>query len=126
MIYGSGIDIIEIKRIQNSLEKYSSRFEKRLFTPGEIAYCRAKAFPARHFAARFAVKEAVLKAFGTGMGGEIAWKDLEVFNEKESGRPILKITGKGLDLFERLKLKSIHISISHDDKYAIAQAIAES
>ena len=60
------------------------------------------------------------------MGGGIAWKDLEVLNEKESGRPILKITGKGLDLFERLKLKSIHISISHDDKYAIAQAIAES
>ena len=126
MIYGSGIDIIEIKRIQNSLEKYSSRFEERLFTPREIAYCHAKAYPARHFAARFAVKEATLKAFGTGMREGVAWKDLEVLNEKDSGKPLLKITGKGLELFERLKLKSIHISISHDDKYAIAQAIAES
>ena len=125
MIYGAGIDIIEIKRIQNSLKKYSGRFEKRVFTSGEIEYCRAKAFPARHFAGRFAVKEAVLKAFGTGMRGGIAWKDLEISNEKDSGKPVLKITGKGLELFELLKLKFIHISISHDDQYAIAQVIAE-
>tara|TARA_B100000686_G_scaffold352592_1_gene455135 strand:- start:2007 stop:2387 length:381 start_codon:yes stop_codon:yes gene_type:complete len=125
MIYGSGIDIIEIRRIQKSLEKYSDRFENRIFTSREIAYCRVKAYPARHFAARFAVKEATLKALGTGIRGGVEWKDLEVFNEENSGRPVLKITGKGLEIFKHLKLKSIHISISHDDKYAIAQAIAE-
>ena len=125
MIYGSGIDIIEIRRIQNSLDRHSGRFEERVFTSEEIAYCRSKAYPARHFAARFAVKEATFKAFGTGMNGGVSWKELEVFNEKASGKPILKMTGKGLELFENLKLKSIHISISHDDQYAIAQAIAE-
>ena len=125
MIYGSGIDIIEIRRIQRSLEKHSGRFEERIFTSGEITYCRSKAYPARHFAARFAVKEATLKAFGTGMNGGVAWKELEVLNQ-DSGKPFLKMTGKGLELFESLKLKSIHISISHDDQYAIAQAIAES
>ena len=126
MIYGSGIDIIEIRRVQSSLDRYSGRFEERIFTFGEIAYCRSKAYPARHFAARFAVKEATLKAFGTGMNGGVSWKELEVFNEEVSGKPILKMTGKGLELFESLKLKSAHISISHDDQYAIAQAIAES
>ncbi|MBI4383028.1 MAG: holo-ACP synthase [Nitrospinae bacterium] len=126
MIYGAGIDIIEIGRIKKSLERYSGRFEERVFTPGEIAYCRSKADPGMHFAARFAVKEAVLKSLGSGLSGGIAWKDIEVINHPETGRPFLRLSGKGKDLFDALKLKGIHISISHDKTYAIAQAIAES
>ena len=126
MIYGTGIDIIEITRIEKSLEKYSNQFEKKIFTPGEIAYCRSKANPARHFAARFAVKEATFKSLGKGMTSEIGWKDLEVVNEENSGRPHLKFTRKGREVLDKLKLKMIHISISHDDHYAVAQAVAES
>ncbi len=126
MIYGTGIDIIEIGRIEKSLEKYSGKFEEKIFTSKEIAYCRSKAHPARHFAARFAVKEAVLKSLGTGMTGGISWKDLEILNEEYSGRPFLTITGRGKEIFDRLQLKAIHISISHDNRYAVAQAIAES
>ena len=126
MIYGTGIDIINIGRIEKSLEKFSGRFEKKIFTVEEIAYCRSKAYPARHFAARFAVKEAVLKSLGTGMAGGMDWKDLEVVNEENSGKPFLKFTGKGREILDRLELRTIHISISHDDHYAIAQAVAES
>ena len=124
MIYGTGIDIVEIARIRNSLEKYPGHFEKKIFTPEEIRYCREKPDPAKHFAARFAVKEAVLKALGVGMSG-LGWKDMETSNDAETGKPSLRMHGKGLEIFESLKLKAIHISISHDDTYAIAHAIAE-
>lgn len=125
MIYGTGIDIIEIERIKKSIGKFSGRFEEKIFTPNEIKYCRAKANPSRHFAARFAVKEAVLKSLGTGMSQGIAWKDIEVLNQEDTGKPYLRMDGKGRDIFEALKLKNIHISISHDKNYAIAHAIAE-
>ncbi len=124
MIHGMGVDIIEISRIKNSIQKYSGKFEERVFTPKEINYCRSKADPFKHFAARFAAKEAVLKSLGTGMAQGISWKDMEILNQ-ESGRPILSLTGKGRELFNSLKLKDIQISISHDKIYAVAQAIAE-
>jgi holo-[acyl-carrier protein] synthase len=124
MIYGTGIDIIEIKRIKNSLEKFSPRFEDKVFTNTEIDYCKSQADPGKHFAARFAVKEAVSKSLGTGISGDVGFKDIEVINQP-SGKPIIKMTGRGKKLFEKLNLKSIHISISHDRHYAIAHAIAE-
>ena len=124
MIYGTGIDIIEIKRIKSSLEKFSPRFEDKVFTDTEIDYCKSQADPGKHFAARFAVKEAVSKSLGTGISGDVGFKDIEVINQA-SGKPIIKMTGRGKKLFEKLNLKSIHISISHDRYYAIAQAIAE-
>jgi holo-[acyl-carrier protein] synthase len=124
MIFGTGIDIVEINRIKNSLKKYSPKFEQRIFTSTEIDYCQSKGDPAKHFAARFAVKEAVSKCMGTGIRGSLGFKDMEVINEK-TGKPILVMTGKGKELFEKLKLKSIHISISHDSTHAIAHAIAE-
>jgi len=124
MIHGTGLDIIEISRIQNSLDKHEGRFEERVFTSQEIEYCRSKPDPSKHFAARFAVKEAVLKSLGTGMADGITWKDLEVINE-ESGKPILKVAGRGKEIFDSLNLINIHISISHDKVYAIAQAVAE-
>tara|TARA_Y100000588_G_scaffold350732_1_gene402054 strand:- start:333 stop:710 length:378 start_codon:yes stop_codon:yes gene_type:complete len=124
MIFGTGLDIIEISRIKRSLEKYSPRFENKLFTDKEIDYCQSQADPGKHFAARFAVKEAVSKSLGTGITREVGFKDIEVINQV-SGKPIVKMTGCGKRLFEKLNLKSIHISISHDRNYAIAQAIAE-
>ena len=124
MIFGTGLDIIEIDRIKRSLAKYSSRFENKIFTDGEINYCQSQADPGKHFAARFAVKEAVSKSLGTGITHEVGFKDIEVVNQT-SGKPIVKMVGRGKILFEKLNLKFIHISISHDRHYAIAHAIAE-
>ena len=124
MIFGTGIDIIEIDRIKKSIQKYSSRFEQRVFTQKEIDYCHSQADPSKHFAARFTVKEAVLKCFGTGMTDGILWKDIEVERLK-SGQPVLNLHGKGKQLFNQLNLKYIHISITHDKKHAVAHAIAE-
>ena len=124
MIFGTGIDIIEIDRIKNSIQKYSDRFKKKIFTQKEIDYCHSQADPAKHFAARFTVKEAVLKCFGTGMTGTILWKDIEI-DKLNSGQPVLKLHGNGKKLFNQLNLKHIHISITHDKTYAAAHAIAE-
>ena len=124
MIFGTGIDIIEIDRIKKSLERYSPRFENKVFTDEEINYCQSQADPGKHFAARFAVKEAVSKSLGTGISNDVGFKDIEVVNN-ESGKPTVKMAGRGKLLFEKLNLKSIHISISHDRHYAIAHAIAE-
>ncbi len=124
MIFGTGIDIIEVERIKNSIEKYSDRFKNKIFTSKEIDYCHSQADPSKHFAARFTVKEAVLKCFGTGMTSGILWKDIEVERLK-SGQPILNLHGKGKQLFDQLNLKYIHISITHDKKHAVAHAIAE-
>ena len=124
MIFGTGIDIIEVGRIKNSIRKYSGRFKKKIFTQKEIDYCHSQADPAKHFAARFTVKEAVLKCFGTGMTGGILWKDIEV-GKLSSGQPVLNLHGNGKKLFNQLKLKHIHVSITHDKTYAVAHAIAE-
>ena len=124
MIFGTGIDIVEVDRIKRSITKYSDRFKNKVFTQKEIDYCHSQADPAKHFAARFSVKEAVLKCFGTGMTGGILWKDIEV-DKKKSGQPTLNLYGKGEELFNQLKLKHIHISITHDKSYAVAHAIAE-
>ena len=124
MFHGTGVDIIEISRIRKSIQKYSGKFEERVFTSKEIDYCRSKADPSKHFAARFAAKEAVLKSLGTGMAQGIAWKDMEILN-RESGQPVLNLTGRGRHIFDALNLKDIHISITHDKSYALAQAIAE-
>ena len=124
MIFGTGIDIIEVDRIKNSIQKYSDRFKKKIFTQKEIDYCHSQADPAKHFAARFTVKEAVLKCFGTGLTGGILWKDIEV-GKLNSGQPVLNLHGNGKKLFNKLNLKHIHVSITHDKTYAAAHAIAE-
>ena len=124
MIFGTGIDIIEVDRIKNSIQKYSDRFKKKIFTQNEIDYCHSQADPAKHFAARFTVKEAVLKCFGTGLTGGILWKDIEV-GKLNSGQPVLNLHGNGKKLFNQLNLKHIHVSITHDKTYAAAHAIAE-
>ena len=124
MIFGTGLYIIEVERIKNSIEKYSPKFEQRVFTSNEISYCQSQGDPAKHFAARFAVKEAVSKCLGTGITGALGFQDMEVIHE-DTGKPVLKMLGKGKELFQKHNLKIIHISISHDRTHAIAHAIAE-
>ena len=124
MIFGTGIDIIEVDRIKNTIQKFSDRFKSKIFTQKDIDYCHSQADPVKHFAARFTVNEAVLKCLGTGMTGAILWKDIEV-DKLNSGQPVLNLHGNGKKLFNQLNLKHIHISITHDKTYAAAHAIAE-
>lgn len=93
MILGTGIDIVEVARINRLLEKHARRFEEKIFTPDEILYCQSKAEPGIHFAARFAVKEAVMKCLGTGMDKGIAFRDIEVIHEN-TGQPTIKAHGQ--------------------------------
>lgn len=121
MIKGIGVDIIEILRIKDSLGKYGETFSNKLFTAGEIDYCRSKANPAQHFAARFAAKEACSKALGTGWSGEFEWKSVEVLNDA-LGKPAILLHGR---LAESLKNCNIHLSLSHSDTSVVAFVVIE-
>ena len=97
MILGTGIDIIEVARIASSFEKFGGKFVNRILLPDEIAYCLSHRKPAPFLAARFAAKEAISKAFGTGIGAQLGWQDMEI-RRKESGEPFVVLHGKGVDL----------------------------
>jgi holo-[acyl-carrier protein] synthase len=124
MILGTGIDIIEVTRIAASYEKFGERFVNRILLPDEIAYCRSHKDPAPFLAARFAAKEAISKAFGTGIGAALSWQDMEV-RRKESGEPYVVLYGKGEQLFAARNAKRLLISLSHTANYAAAMAILE-
>jgi len=124
MILGTGIDIIEVARIQASCEKFGERFRKRILRPDEIAYCLSHRFPAPFLAARFAAKEAISKAFGTGIGKQLGWQDMEV-GHRESGEPFVILHDDGQKLFEERGGVRIHLSLSHTEHYAAAMAILE-
>ena len=124
MILGIGIDIIEVARIAASLEKFGHRFGKRILLPDEIAYCLAHRHPAPFVAARFAAKEAISKAFGTGIGAQLGWQDMEIAH-RESGEPYVILHGKGKNLFESRRGKNLFVSISHTDAYAAVVAVLE-
>jgi holo-[acyl-carrier protein] synthase len=124
MILGTGIDLIEVARIAASFEKFGERFVNRILLPDEIAYCLLHRQPAPFLAARFAAKEAISKAFGTGIGTELAWQDMEI-RRKESGEPFVVLHGKGLELFTARGGKSLHVSLTHTENYAAATAILE-
>lgn len=124
MILGTGIDLVEVDRITAAVARYGDRFLERILLPAEIAYCRAHAQPGPHLAARFAAKEAVSKALGTGMGAELGWHDVEVVR-KESGEPSLRLHGRGVDLVARRGGRSVHLSLSHTGSHAVAMAILE-
>ena len=121
-VLGIGVDIVETTRIETSLTRFGERFLARVFTEGESEYCRSMPFPARHYAARFAAKEAVSKAFGTGIGAKAGWRDLEV-KRRESGEPYLVLHGAALETAERLGVTQSHLSLSHTEHYAVANAI---
>ena len=124
MIVSIGIDIIEVARIREVLLR-TPRFAERVYTAAERAYCDSRgAVSAQHYAARFAAKEAVLKALQTGWRGGIAWQDIEVL-ARQSGAPYLRFTGEVLATFEKFGATSTHLSISHTSEHAIAQVILE-
>ena len=124
MIVSIGIDIIEVARIREVLLR-TPRFVERVFTPAEHAYCEGRgAVAAQHYAARFAAKEAALKAFQTGWRGGIAWHDVEV-SSLESGAPVLIFHGPVLELFKSSGATRAHLSMSHTSEHAIAQVVLE-
>ena len=125
MIVGTGIDIAEVPRIRESIEKFGERFLNRVFTEGEINYCRSKANFVERYAARFAAKEAAMKALGTGWNHGVRWRDVEVVRAKGS-RPTIVFHGKAAEFAARLGTKNIALSLSHTAEQAIAQVILES
>jgi len=124
MTLGVGIDIIEVARIASSYEKFGERFVNRILLPGEIAYCLSYKKPAPFLAARFAAKEAISKAFGTGIGAQLGWQDMEI-RRKKSGEPFVVLHGKGEKLFKSRKAKRLLVSLSHTQNYAAATAVLE-
>ena len=124
MILGVGIDIIEVARIASSYEKFGERFLNRILLPDEIAYCLSHKQPAPFLAARFAAKEAISKAFGTGIGAALGWQDMEI-RRKESGEPFVVLHGKGEELFKSRKAKQLLVSLSHTQNYAAVTAVLE-
>ncbi|MSU83880.1 MAG: holo-[acyl-carrier-protein] synthase [Pedosphaera sp.] len=124
MILGVGIDLVEVGRIRDSLERLGERFARRILCPAEYDYCFSHTDPSTHVAARFAAKEAVSKAFGTGIGTELGWLDIEVIR-LESGSTQVRLQGAGTQLMERRSAKIIHLNLTHTAQYASAVAILE-
>lgn len=122
-IFGIGIDVVEVERIAASIERYGDTFLLKLFTAEERAYCGAQKKPALHYAARFAAKEAVSKALGTGIGGQAGWLDLEITRDP-SGAPKLLLCGAAQKFTQLQGITEIQISLTHAREYAAANAIA--
>jgi holo-[acyl-carrier protein] synthase len=124
MIVGTGIDIAEVPRIRHSIERFGDRFLRRIYTEGEIRYCDSKANRAERYAARFAAKEAAMKALGTGWNHGVRWRDCEVVR-MPGGRPTIKFHGKAGEIAAKLGARNAALSISHTEEQAIAQVILE-
>jgi holo-[acyl-carrier protein] synthase len=118
-VLGIGIDLVENARIQHSIERFGERFLHRVFTAGEIAYCQSMKYPERHFAARFAAKEALSKAFGTGIGKAMSWKEIDVRN-KPSGEPFVVLEGGATELANKRGVTAALITLSHTEHHAVA------
>jgi holo-[acyl-carrier protein] synthase len=125
MIVGTGIDIAEVPRIRQSIERFGDRFLRRVYTAGEIRYCDSKANRVERYAARFAAKEAAMKALGTGWDQGVRWRDCEVVRHP-GGRPTLQFHGKAGEFAAILGVKNIALSITHTAEQAMAQVILES
>ncbi len=117
---GIGIDLIKVSKVQRLCEP--DKHLGKIFTPAEIEYCQKKRHKFQHFAARFAAKEAVFKALGTGGDGEIKWTDIEVVRD-EIGKPKINLHGRAKEMTERMHIREILVSLSHCSDYAIAQVI---
>jgi holo-[acyl-carrier protein] synthase len=125
MIVGTGIDLAEVPRIEASIARFGDRFLRRIFTDAEIRYCDSKANRVERFAARFAAKEAAMKAIGTGWSHGVTWRDIEVCRQP-GGRPTIAFHGKAAEFAARLGAAHIALSLTHSKEYAIAQVILES
>jgi holo-[acyl-carrier protein] synthase len=124
MIIGSGIDMVEIRRIQRSMDRYGSRFLNRVYTGAEQAYCLRKRNAAESFAARFAAKEAGAKALGTGISYGVSWLEFEV-TRAASGRPSLQFHGRAAQIAARLGFASVALSLTHTAELAAASVVLE-
>ena len=125
MIVGTGIDIAEVNRIANSIARFGRRFLERVFTADEIRYCESKANRFERYAARFAAKEAAMKALGTGWNHGVRWRDCEV-TRLPGGRPTITFHGKAAEFAAKLGVNNAALSLSHTEAQAIAQLILES
>lgn len=125
MIVGTGIDIAEVPRIREAIERHGEKFLQRIFTEGEIQYCESKANRIERYAARFAAKEAGMKAIGTGWNHGVRWRDIEVAR-KPGGRPTLLLHGKAAEFAAKLGATNIALSLTHTAEEAMAQVILES
>ena len=124
MILGSGVDLCEVPRIEAAVARYGRRFLERIFTAREIAYADRKANRFERYAARFAAKEAGMKALGTGWHGGIAWRDFEVVN-LPSGRPTLEFHGRAAEVAAKLGVRHVALSLTHTKEQALAMVILE-
>jgi holo-[acyl-carrier protein] synthase len=122
-VFGIGTDIVECARIMKMIERHGEQFLRRVYTERELVYCNGKKRSTEHFAGRWAAKEAILKALGTGWRKGLCWTDFEVRHDKE-GKPNVLIGGPAKDLVQQLQIAEIHLSISHCRAYATAYALA--
>ena len=122
MIVGTGIDIVEVFRMRDAISKWGDNFLTKVFTDKEIKYSNSKRFAPQHFAARFAAKEAVVKAFGVARKYPLNWTDIEIFNDEE-GKPVILFSNDALRLKERKKVSEVVVSMSHSKNYAVANVI---
>lgn len=124
MIYGTGIDIVEVQRMAGIIARWGNRFVERVFTPGEIAYCHNRALPAMHYAARFAAKESLLKSLGMGLGMGLSLQEIEVVSDQR-GKPEVRLRGKAEGMLHSLGVSAMHLSLSHTRHAATAMVILE-
>lgn len=122
-VVGTGIDLVEVARIRQVLEQWRARFTSRVFLDAERSYCDSRPHPWMHYAVRFAVKEAVAKAFGTGISPELGWQDIEVLADPDTRAPFVRFSPKGQALVARRGIARVLVSLSHTHEYAVAQAI---
>ena len=123
-VIGIGVDLVECGRIQRSIDRFGDRFLHRVFTDGEIEYSMSMKFPARHLAARFAAKEAVSKAFGTGIGKAMGWRNIDI-RKRPSGEPFLIFSGPAQELAAKRGVTSALITLSHTEHHALASVVLE-
>ncbi|MHB8481229.1 MAG: holo-ACP synthase [Nitrospiria bacterium] len=124
MIIGIGIDIVRTRRIKDAMEKWEKRFLNRIYTKGEQDYCFQHKDPHLFLGGRFAIKEAMFKAMGTGWRAGVKWKDVEV-DHLPSGQPIVQVFGRIKEILQEKKVETIHVSITHDTDYSLGQVILE-
>ena len=122
MIIGMGIDIVSVERIRRIMRRRDGQFLKRVFTRTEIDFCKKKHKPELHFASRFAAKEAILKGLQTGMAQGAGFQDICIMS-RDSGAPMAKLSGRTSEISKKRGIQAIHISLSHEDQFAVASAV---
>ena len=124
MIYGIGVDLVSVSRIERVIGRWGDRFVERVFTPDEVEFCSNRASPSHAFALRFAAKEAFSKALGLGMRKGLKWRDIEAFNYPE-GKPGLKLHGTSLEICRREDIAGIHLTLSDEGENGVAMVVLE-